>query len=422
MVSIATPIQRLKLGKFARDKKGSAVVFVATSIFVLVAAAGLAFDAGRGYLIKARLSQAVDSAALAGGRSLTIGGGGDYEAQINKYFVANFPNGFMGATVVGPTIKPSPDGASIEVTATANIPTTLMRVLKVDGVQVSARSVVTRALRGLEVALVLDHSGSMNQDGKLTDLKTAADILLDTMYGDNEVVEDLYLSVVPFAGRTNLRAQVKVHPNNPPDTDLVCLNERPTPHDIDDSPPATNGNGQFKHYDGSKKTNVCPNAALQPLAQSKSAVRNAVQAMSPSFINCTRYDVGTVWGWRTLSPKWRGYWQGNAALPLDYDEEGMDKAIIIMTDGENSPDVCGDDGKKNKKKTEDLFEQMCVDMKAAGIIVYTITFKLDSAEVDEKFANCASGDARYFKSPNADELEAAFTQIANDLTTLRLAQ
>ena len=34
---------------------------------VLVGAAGLAFDAGRGYMINARLSQAVDAAALAGG-------------------------------------------------------------------------------------------------------------------------------------------------------------------------------------------------------------------------------------------------------------------------------------------------------------------------------------------------------------------
>ena len=57
----------------------------------LIGAAGLAFDAGRGYMVNARLSQAVDAAALAGGRSLTIGGGGDYAAQITKYFDANFP-------------------------------------------------------------------------------------------------------------------------------------------------------------------------------------------------------------------------------------------------------------------------------------------------------------------------------------------
>ena len=38
------------------------------------------------------------------------------------------------------------------------------------------------------------------------------------------------------------------------------------------------------------------------------------------------------------------------------------------------------------------------------------------------FESCASGAARYFKSPSGEQLELAFTTIANDLSTLRLTQ
>ena len=98
----------------------------------------------------------------------------------------------------------------------------------------------------------------------------------------------------------------------------------------------------------------------------------------------------------------------------------MEKAIIIMTDGENTPD-CLDDS-QTQKETEDAFSDTCTDMKANGIIIYTITFQLSDTDTNTLFRECASGAERYFKSPSGDQLEAAFTAIANDLSTLRLSQ
>ena len=426
MRAFQTLVRGLRLDGFARDARGASIVFVASSMFVLVGAAGLAFDAGRGYLIKARLSQAVDSAALAGGRSLTVGGGGDYEAQIQKYFDANFPEGFMGATITGPTISVNGAGTRITVQAWANVPTTLMRVLKVKGVQVSARSQVTRALRGLEVALVLDNSGSMDDDGKMNDLKDAAEIFLDVIYGSNETVADLHVAVVPFTGRSNLAGQPSIHPDAPPVPTNVCVNMRQAPHNQDDAAPGAAGTAtEFTHYSGvyspghnKYEDYVCPNAAVLPLTQAKSSIQARINTMVAS--GCTRYDHGTSWAWRALSPNYRGLWSGiGSSLPLDYDADMMDKAVIVMTDGIMS-DCTGDPG--GNAAFEDNFEATCAAMKAAGIIVYTITFKLDDAGTDTLFTNCASGSARYFKSPNASELENAFTQIANDLTMLRLTQ
>ncbi|MDJ0946630.1 MAG: pilus assembly protein [Kiloniellales bacterium] len=413
--------RRLKqLRSYAADEGGSAVVILATAMLVLVGAAGLAFDAGRGYMVNARLSQAVDAAALAGGRSLTIGGGGDYAAQITKYFDANFPQGYMGADVSEPNITVNTEGDEITVVASASIPTTLMRVLSIQNVEVSARATVNRTIKGLEVAMVLDNSGSM-KGSKLGDLKESSKLLLDILYGDNDTVEDLYVALVPFTARSNVTGFPSVHPVSPLDPDYVCLNPRPAPHNTGDSSPIE---APFSHYSGAHappaseyRSKICPKAPVLPLVESKSAVKSAIDAMAAK--GCTRYDVGSVWGWRTLSPNWRTFWENNT-LPLDYGEALMDKAIIIMTDGANTPN-CADDP-LSVAATEAMFAQQCQAMKTQGVIIYTITFQLNDPDTNALFESCASGAERYFKSPSGEQLELAFTTIANDLSTLRLTQ
>ena len=411
-------------GRFARAEEGTAIVLLAFSAFVLVGAAGLAFDAGRGYMLNARLSQAVDAAALAGGRSLSIGSSGDYEGMIKKYFKANLPDGYMGATVPEPTIKLNADGDRIEVTATATVPTTLMRVLGNKSMEIGARAVVHRAVKGLEVALVLDNSGSM-RGSKIGDLKSSAELLVDILYGENETVEDLYVSIVPFTGRSNIKGEDGTHGGNSPNEDYVCFDLRGDEFSRNDAPPSRR---IFEHYSGyyshrnrpnAYKERVCPKEPVLPLTEAKSAVKGSIEGMQAK--GCTRYDLGAAWGWRAISPEWQGVWQGSTAdLPLGYDEPQMEKAIIIMTDGENTPSCVNDS--ETQRETEEAFAATCADMKAQGIVIYTITFKLSDPDTNTLFRECASGDERYFKSPSGDELEGAFTAIANDLSTLRLSQ
>ena len=48
-------------------------------------------------------------------------------------------------------------------------------------------------------------------------------------------------------------------------------------------------------------------------------------------------NLGLAWGWRVLSPNWRGRWDGDLPdeLPLDYETPNMEKVIILLTDGNN---------------------------------------------------------------------------------------
>ena len=424
---------------FLRRQEGSAAPLLAFAMVTLVAAAGLAFDGGRGYMMKAKLSQAVDAAALAGGRSVQIGGESDHKAQILKYFRANMGDGFLGAEVRDPDIEVNSSGDLIEVSAVAKVPTTLMSVLGVRDLQVSARSVVSRSVKGLEIALVLDNSGSM-KGGKLSDLKSATQTLLDTLYGDQDVIEDLHVSLVPFTARTNLKGQEEtlvveasgeaVGGTEGNDAAIVpshlCFDLRPGESKYDDTPP---GEEPFEPYSGAfnprkdpngYKDKICPQAALLPLAESKKRVAAAVNGMKAK--GCTRFDVGTAWGWRAISPLWRGSWRGvDSALPVNYKAQKIQKAVVIMTDGANTPDDCAED-EDSKAASEDAFAATCQAMKDQGVVIYTITFKLDDPKTNALFEGCASSPKRYFKSPDGEVLETAFATIAGDLTNLRLAE
>ena len=52
------------LEKFAHDERGAVAVWVGLALITFVGCAGMAVDTTRGYMVKARLSQALDAAAV----------------------------------------------------------------------------------------------------------------------------------------------------------------------------------------------------------------------------------------------------------------------------------------------------------------------------------------------------------------------
>ena len=185
----------------------------------------------------------------------------------------------------------------------------------------------------------------------------------------------------------------------------------------------------------------CP-PAITPLVASRDTVLDAIDEMEPWHRGGTMGNLGLVWGWRALSPRWRGDWSGSPAqLPLDYDTPLMDKVVIMLTDGENQffdyegGGPQGSDytayGRRDEDNitvgdvTEELNDRMaatCEAMKDEGIILYTITFALSDGDTQDLYRNCATSSDHYFNSPSGDELKTAFRTIADQLSNLRLAQ
>ena len=167
-------------------KSGQAIILFTMMVStILIPMVGLAIDGGRGYLVRLKLSSAVDGGALAAARLL--GTGADATAQLanaqataDKFVRANFPPKFFGADLAAaPTVcvDPGTDTSdpcgvgnggkvatykvrTVSVNAQALMPTMFMRVLGWPTVTVGSSGLASR--RDVRVVLVMDRSSSMS--------------------------------------------------------------------------------------------------------------------------------------------------------------------------------------------------------------------------------------------------------------------
>ena len=79
-----------------------------------------------------------------------------------------------------------------------------VRVLGYETFHVGASSTARWGITRLRVALVLDNTGSMADDGKMPALKTATKNLIDQLHGAVTTDGDVYVSIIPFAKDVNL--------------------------------------------------------------------------------------------------------------------------------------------------------------------------------------------------------------------------
>ncbi|MGQ0675340.1 MAG: hypothetical protein ACT4N4_04545, partial [Rhodospirillales bacterium] len=205
--------------------------------------------------------------------------------------------------------------------------------------------------------------------------------------------------------------------------------------------------------------------AIAPLQPNKSVVTAGISAMAPWWGGGTAVPTGLAWGWRVLSPNYRGLWGAPtpANLPLDYGTDKMNKVVVLLTDGKNeviqggsNGDMPGCNGQisayRSYKCPQDSdytaygrmsdrqfgssvdttsefttelnhrIATLCTAMKAKGIIIYTILLQVNDTDTDNLYRNCATKTEYYFNSPSASDLAGIFNQIAQQLSKLRVAK
>lgn len=141
----------------------SFILFTFVSVLVVIPIIGLAIDGAINFWVKARLSAAIDAAALAAGRNPTA----NATNTVQQYAYANFPAGWMGTTYsVAPTaVVTYPNQATrlVTVNASVTVPLKFMPILGFKQSTVSAVAASSR--RNMNIVMVLDRSGSMNITG-----------------------------------------------------------------------------------------------------------------------------------------------------------------------------------------------------------------------------------------------------------------
>ena len=450
--------------------RGSVAAIFALSLLPALLAVGLAVDTARAYAVKSRLQQALDAAALAVGSS--TGTPAELQALAQKFFDANFTPADLARSS---SITVAVNGDNIVASGSATLNTTLMWLGGFETLQVSEHSEVIRAIRGLELALVLDNTGSMLTSDNIGALRDAATELTDILFGSQIVHPKLKIALVPYAASVNPGAAAQgliatgdvVDPNNALGW-KGCVVERAQPDAIADTPASTRVWTRYKwlpaidnFYDATKASTVladpshgngstgpnlgCP-TPITPLTNDKSVVTTAIAAMRAWSRGGTFSDIGMAWGLRVLSPE-PPFTEG-----LAWNTANWEKAVILMTDGDNQfyklpsntgvnkpnsavnsdytgygrLDELGRLGTTNvntaKTTINTRMNSVCNAMKAKGIVIYTITFtsNINSATRD-LYRNCASAPAKYFDSPTQEQLRASFRAIATELSQLRIS-
>ncbi len=455
-----------------REQRGSAIPIIGLGIFAMMSAIGASIDMSRAQLVQARMSAALDNAGLAAAATVsTI----DVNAEATKYFNANFPSGYMGTTLGTLVVTPNADSSVFTLSITGTVPTTFMNIVGFNTIAISANSEVTRGSKGLEIVLVMDNTGSMTSSAgggvsKISAAKTAALSLVNILYGSNETLANLWIGLVPFSQAVNIGTSRSSWTeatafNWGTTTWGGCVESRSNgtlspQYDITDDTPTTRlfakyyapddsyNNWYYSggyHINSSQGPNLyCPRA-VTPMTASKTTISNAINAMSTG--GNTHIDLGIAWGWRMISPKWRNLWGGemdSSNLPLDYNSPLMNKAIILMTDGDNTlsngrysaygypsagqlgPNPCPTSACTNgETEMNTRTTAVCNNIKAnnSNVIIYTIALGTSIGTTAQNMLQaCASRPEYYFNSPTTNDLAAAFNQIGDSLANLRISK
>jgi len=188
--------------RFFRNADGNVAMIFALAMVPVIVAAGGAVDYTRGEQLRMTVQDALDAATLAAGREIGKLSESELHQKVEDFYYAN-----LGTKLDNPpAVTTKLTGATLESQATVVSPNSFLGLIGLPKFTYLVTSEVTSGIGTLEVALVLDNSGSM-AGSKISTLKTAATDLADTLYGlasTSTKPDPIKLAVVPFAGAVNV--------------------------------------------------------------------------------------------------------------------------------------------------------------------------------------------------------------------------
>lgn len=322
----------------------------------------------------------------------------------------------------------------------------------------------------INIALVLDRTGSMD-GANMTGLKAASAVLVDQF---EEYDADTRVAVVPFSNYVNvgLSRRNENWIQVPADETITvpageCYMTQPTtctsyetrtePYDSDGvtrertweqctayenngpeveyCPPAYTSSVTWNGCIGSRSglynrtaayrgqripgvMNVSCGEEVLTLEDDMDVVKAKINSLTAS--QNTYIPIGLINGWRMLDAD-------RPFQSLSNNEERRKRALILMTDGQNTLSLTdpyqngehtGTDGDVANAVTSEL----CGNIKDAGIDIWTVAYNFDDEEAKEMLEDCASGSSQFFDASDQAALIAAFEDIGKSLFVARLSR
>ncbi len=198
------------LRRFSDDARGSIAVVFGLMTLALFMIIGLAVDYGRFLNARNQTIAATDAAVLAAARALQTNGGNQTAAlTLAKTYYTQAVKGRLGvlSDTIGFAI--SDNATAVVATGNARINTPFMGLagihnlplLHVSGVDYSKAllAVGGNSETNLEISMMLDISGSMGEGTKLSDMKSAANDLVDIVVWADQSKYTSRVAIVPFS-------------------------------------------------------------------------------------------------------------------------------------------------------------------------------------------------------------------------------
>jgi Flp pilus assembly protein TadG len=429
---------RSSIRQVSKDERGSIIVLAAFLLPVLMLVIGMGIDYSNATRVKATVSSALDASLLAAARDLSLGSieERDVDQTVNDYFAANlFGSNLRSVNVGRVTTSVDETEGTVSGRVGADVATAFAGILQTNEITVNTDGQATYNLLNVELALVLDTTGSMSGQ-KLRDMKDAARQLIDVMLPDNGNsggIDKVRISIVPYADLVNVAGYTREITGY--QGSESCVYERSGvlaasdtgpvgpvsgfPIDDDngqvDTPPGGSGNRTEKtlvndprNFRGYRCNAV---RSLQPLTSNKGQLNATISGLNAG--GWTAGHIGIQWGWYMLSPNF-GVWSGDARPNAFGDDQNL-KVLVVMTDG--SFNTWYEDGQGNS------FNQgraLCNAIKDQDIELYTVAFRAPS-DAESFLRGCATGPSYYFETNTGTALRAAFEAIAQRLRELRLS-
>ncbi|MBX9697689.1 MAG: hypothetical protein K2X53_06360, partial [Alphaproteobacteria bacterium] len=424
--------------------------------------------------VETRLKIAVDASAIAGARYdlATV------QQTALRFFKANFPDGFMNITAT-PVVTVLNNNSRVRVAVNTTVPAILGLIIGTRSYNISTATEVDRQTTRLEVAMVLDTTGSMFFDNKIQSLRTAASNFIDVLSGvatnTQQLNPTIYISLTPYVAGVNIGTNRTAWLSDPATVTgsfpsrvpwQGCVYARTDLNEETDVPNVrtkwptyftastyvrnrtsyndyvVNSNGTITVMsvpNSTPRIDIGPNRScglpIVPLTNNYNALKAAISNLKPVGGGGTLSNIGLAWGWRTISPNWTGaiWGWGGSVDPVPYNTPNTRKSLVIMTDGMNNignePSAYGlvREGKLGTTNISQAINvvnarmaTVCSNIKAQGIDVYTITFMQNDSTIQGLMRSCASRPDWYFNAQSGSDLNTYFQNIANIIQRIRV--
>ncbi|MEZ5871418.1 MAG: pilus assembly protein TadG-related protein, partial [Nitratireductor sp.] len=210
---------------FRSDERGTfATIFGVTAVAVFLSA-GVAFDYSRLAQSKSVINSALDAAILSAGNRMADGApvNGNFRKDFEDFFLANVEGRFgVPANVHISSFFADATTGRISASATAEVTMAFMGIAGSPTVVTGASSEAVFSTDAVEVAMMLDVTGSMG-GSKIQDLKAAAGEAVDILLPVKNTSGKTRISLVPYSSAVNVGPYAKKVSSNPA---FGCVTER----------------------------------------------------------------------------------------------------------------------------------------------------------------------------------------------------